>query len=624
MKLKFEHDYKSLTPFQNEYQKEYDLPDFFVLTGKNGSGKTQLFEMLKNGHAHIHGIEANFVLYYNYIDFIVADRDSVNEEDKKNSILSGYQNTKSNYISLIDEKFSSGLSKIDGWHTSSDKYFDNIEKYKENLEGSQTHYLEPQHDFFNAIDKEKVLLFLFRDKNDLKIQNILIEDANINNFSNLHNFDKVEKLILDIIKTIKKDDMELISEIQKIEEKYNKKIGEIDIQDIKTGVSFAIKDIVNPTTKWYEEFNNDRFEYFDEHGEKLEIEEWEKSKSKEPNPITIINSYLKTINFNYFLMVANPKTNMRGFSHYESDVVLVSERNQNSIRFADLSSGEQILFGLAVFLSEANDLSSKILLLDEIDATLHPSMAETVMQSIKSLCVDGLNMKVIMSTHSPSTVAYADDVCLIDNQSNEIIKSVEKQEALSVLSDGICLLNDAQIFYNIPEDRLNILTEGNNIQYFRKAIELIEPSLLDKVNFIEGIENRTGATNLTKYSAFVGLISELLSNAHFMIVLDNDGPNGEGQREFTKINSEMTEFNTNNITPYQLRENTNNTAVTIGVENLLPPQHITPDLFDQRGKLTGAGKQHLCTLAMGQTDPAFFAAFQPLIKEIEQVVETTQ
>ena len=71
-----------------------------------------------------------------------------------------------------------------------------------------------------------------------------------------------------------------------------------------------------------------------------------------------------------------------------------------------LSSGEKIL--MALCLASFNQLLGrrrpKLVLIDELDALLHPSMVTTLIAALKSLFVDH-GTRVIMATHSPMTVA---------------------------------------------------------------------------------------------------------------------------------------------------------------------------------------------------------------------------
>ena len=83
-----------------------------------------------------------------------------------------------------------------------------------------------------------------------------------------------------------------------------------------------------------------------------------------------------------------------------------------AVKPAELSSGERTILAIAISLfsgtrmSEAIELP-RLLLLDEADASLHPSMVQSLMQVIEDVFVRQYDVRVILSTHSPTTVALA-------------------------------------------------------------------------------------------------------------------------------------------------------------------------------------------------------------------------
>lgn len=112
------------------------------------------------------------------------------------------------------------------------------------------------------------------------------------------------------------------------------------------------------------------------------------------------------------------------------------------IQYTDLSSGEKIIISLAHCLYYANSKNStltlpKLLLLDEPDAPLHPSMARSFMNVIERVLVKEKNVKVIMTTHSPSSVVFAPEgsVYRLDRQPRKLTPCTTST-AVSLLTDG--------------------------------------------------------------------------------------------------------------------------------------------------------------------------------------------
>lgn len=117
------------------------------------------------------------------------------------------------------------------------------------------------------------------------------------------------------------------------------------------------------------------------------------------------------------------------------------------MRFGDLSSGEKVLMSFALCLYNASDARQKkrfprLLLLDEVDAPLHPSMVVSLLKTIQSVLVDEKGISVILTTHSPSTVALANEDSLYEmNPIGPQIDKCSKGEALSILTAGVPTLS---------------------------------------------------------------------------------------------------------------------------------------------------------------------------------------
>jgi ABC-type transport system involved in cytochrome c biogenesis ATPase subunit len=107
-----------------------------------------------------------------------------------------------------------------------------------------------------------------------------------------------------------------------------------------------------------------------------------------------------------------------------------------------LSSGERVIFMTATwsYFFNQSALASRaaLLLLDEPDAHLHPALTNTFLQVIRSELVERRGMRVIATTHSPSTVALTREGELFAMGTNEPrVKPVHtKWEAVSDLTSG--------------------------------------------------------------------------------------------------------------------------------------------------------------------------------------------
>jgi len=102
-------------------------------------------------------------------------------------------------------------------------------------------------------------------------------------------------------------------------------------------------------------------------------------------------------------------------------------------------------FAICLYYSEDNRQIApfpKLLLLDEIDAPLHPSMAKTLLDTVLHKLGDVQGLHVIMATHAPSTVAVApaDSIYVMKNGVPGLHKS-SKDEAISALTIGVPTLS---------------------------------------------------------------------------------------------------------------------------------------------------------------------------------------
>ena len=117
------------------------------------------------------------------------------------------------------------------------------------------------------------------------------------------------------------------------------------------------------------------------------------------------------------------------------------------MRFDDLSSGEKVLMSFALCLYNSQDgrkskTFPKLLLLDEVDAPLHPSMTRSLLNTIQNVLVRDKNVAVILTTHSPSTVALApEDAIYSMDPSGPRLDKVSKSAALSILTADVPTLS---------------------------------------------------------------------------------------------------------------------------------------------------------------------------------------
>lgn len=117
------------------------------------------------------------------------------------------------------------------------------------------------------------------------------------------------------------------------------------------------------------------------------------------------------------------------------------ENTDDEVNLTELSSGEKVLLSLVFHLysTQEKNVFPRLLLLDEPDAHLHPTMTQQFINVIKNVLVDKYNVRVIMTTHSPSTVVLSPDDSLFEmyHENPRIRKSYSKNNTVSLLTSGL-------------------------------------------------------------------------------------------------------------------------------------------------------------------------------------------
>ena len=237
----------------------------------------------------------------------------------------------------------------------------------------------------------------------------------------------------------------------------------------------------------------------------------------------------------------------------------------------NLSSGEQTLLALALAVYKARrSRLCRVLLLDEVDTSLHPSMTNQMLRALNGVFVDQKSMTVIMATHSASTVALApdDSVFLLKRGDQITLRQSTKPDAIEFLTEGFATLDGSlKLVSSLSADKTYIFTEGDNVAYLEKANTFFGN---DQIEMIKGIESVSGDSQLrTLFEFFIRI--EHPSNVFF--VWDCD----------VKYRLEAQ----NNTFPYVIAKNESNTKVLCGIENLLPEDAFEQQFYDVKPKKDG-------------------------------------
>ncbi|MGF1879078.1 ATP-binding protein [Photobacterium frigidiphilum] len=396
---------------------ETTLPKLVVLTGRNGSGKTHLLEAIKSG-----SIKSTLVVDPN-ADVLLFDWNSIIPKDTGIYHSSQYQTKRSTWFQQIRNHQENSLKQIQSqailWGIPS-KLCSSLNKLK--------------------TINEDVLINEFGDENKAKSTYSQLNQLLINSSRNIYS--QTQRSISDeVLKKAAplalKEEPELFLETSESKFFNNNKFlwGEVDAFQQAFGRLFSTyRDLIH---------QNDRLGKYPspENSDLKHLHEDEFIQEYGEAPWDFVNRILEVSNLD-FRVVAPP---LHEVSSYEPKLKKISKNIE--MKFQDLSSGEKVLMSFALCLYNASDERQqkhfpKLLLLDEIDAPLHPSMVLSLLKTIQKVLVDEKNVSVILTTHSPSTVALAPEETLFEmNPDGPSIDKVSSSRALSILTEGVPTLS---------------------------------------------------------------------------------------------------------------------------------------------------------------------------------------
>jgi len=576
-----------------------ELPDFTILTGLNGSGKTHLLKAIDKGHCQIDNIPSSSCKYYSLLEFKVSESGVLNSDqvDKKQAELWQHLNSqlrgKTNWMSHAKSRFNAAFLE-----TSKDTIID----HSKNLNFEEF-------DIWN-IDESEL-------KDDIKTK-ISTYNNSINDSIFRHpNFRKLPQF-QNLIKALKKckKPLHLISFD---DFKYNFIPSNNDANHLATSIGLIF-------TKYklaqYENFHNvcELISQSDDTGQINANVINEKFEQENPKPWVLFDEilneiYLSTGTSSVFdFSITNPNDvslKMNAWKNYTFQPQLIDRKTGGPRNFDELSSGEKVLLALAVSIYEAIDGYEfpRVFLLDEIDATLHPSMIKALIDTLINTFVKR-GTQIILATHSPTTVALAPEgaVHIVNKDAPEKkIKKSSNKNALTLITEGYATLSDGlSIFDEISKHKICIITEGKNSYIIEKAFRELGQEGISVLSCFQG---NTGKSQLKTLFQFFELVPH---STKVLFVWDCD------------VTFNLTEKN--NTYRYILPKNPKNTVAKKGIENMFPDSVFEGFLSrreDSRGNIINEfdlkRKSDFEKHIQENGTKADFSHFECLLKKIEEI-----
>jgi len=299
----------------------------------------------------------------------------------------------------------------------------------------------------------------------------------------------------------------------------------------------------------------------------------------------------------------------------------------------NMSAGENALiclFGEIVRQSDriwpngVSQIASGIVLIDEIDKHLHIRMQKDILPGLMQLFP---NIQFVISSHSPFISMGLEEndgtksrTQLIDLDNGGVISDLTITRVFAEGYDAMIEKNKQYrhlyeaIKAKEASTKLQIISEGHNIEHIKKAISVLDNALLSQVEF--PYSEKTGKEQLkTAYEALY------CSNpqTRYIFVWDCDFTN--------KSLSENEHF-----FKFIFEENTYNTKVKKGIENLYPAEmfasiHYTrkewEDEYGAKKSIQEFDKNAFLDTVKTDNDSLHFQNFWPLVEKTKSILMLT-
>lgn len=486
-----------------------DIPSFAVITGVNGVGKTQLLEVLRG--------QGGTVDHRGRLPIIA--REILSLGSPVNLVFS--ENTTQRSLSL------NGLIE---YVKNSDQRLVELRNLDQQIEYYQNHISSWRQRMAQTTDKVEHLQLE---------NNIRTHEEQIRNFQN-------QKLNFIIFA--------YEEELIRIARKLNKKVEDLTEDEIRL---FAIDNFeslttVDELTRFVANENQRYMRRVTYLSETHQDEEREMLVAHE-RPYQTINRIFRQYGFNYFDML-NPfpiDRKLNGEIRFQG-------KEGETVDYNSLSSGEQAIVQFVIW-SYGQDFRGNRLntmVLDEPDAHLHPSMCKMMVEIFSEMSakkeIGGGGIRIIITTHSPSTVAFTPEGSLFVMQreadNKRSIRPTTSEEAVEILSDGIFTFSRAMSQFtqlSSSQKQNLVFVEGKtDVKHFNKAMQMLGYNL--DVEFFD-------MHDATTLSNFITCTPARLFNKKSLIALfdcDREGNKGykgkdcgiEGVKEVTSEQSEGRSF----------------------------------------------------------------------------------
>ena len=602
MRLKLKKSYLSI-----KQMEEFDLPDFSVLVGRNGVGKTQLLDAVEKGFISVAGWAGQRI-----------EKFDMNSFQPKDSGRAGW----------ADSTFPQGTVMQYFAGTSGDAPVkvarDIFEKVLKDFGLDETE--EERHNFENVLREE------IKKLSDFQIFGDIQGNDTVSTYSRL-----ILREVLGNLKperggrgNVGNSPGVLVSLAMKLSRKLP---HELSAEDISRAARYEGNTIENQLSQIFTSYKVDQYAWAHTESETSEKSVQRLMAEYRENycpPWVTLREHLDQMRgasgdpelFNFeFSDPEKDRLIYTGHQQYAFEAKFTNLSTGDSYSVESLSSGEKILLSLclATFNKAMGRRQPALVLLDELDAVLHPSMISALIAGLKDMFVSN-GTRVIMATHSVTTVSMLEEgeiYRVMRTGGRVTVQPVGKAEAVSELSEGLATIDTGlRILASKDPKPITILTEGNNALHLKKWASLFYP---DQVGVFDGLPDKTGKNQLLTYGQ---LLDKMDVNSHFLIVWDCDA-----EAVAKKLSGELA--GSRKVTAFSFKEHENQIANN-GIENkydediLEDYTTIASDAatgHEISRSMSGQNKKDFAQHVVSEGTPEYFRHFGDLEEVVEKILE---
>ena len=609
MKIEIVRPYRSIDAIETA-----ELPDFAVLIGRNGAGKTQLLEALKAGDARIAEIDVADIELFDMHSFRSGNSNVGTRSSNKfaRATAGTYLNETADGPSLariageVFKTFADKITRVSG------------EESREEFIASLRAAVSQQPDFTIFPQSRP------GDSYEQALHDQVMEPLNTPQKSSKRGQKPTPPTSCGGNPAI------LVSMAMKLSGKLP---HELTADDIMLAGQYEGSIISNVVSEVFATYKVDQFIWAHK---RIETETkpyatiLAEYRERYPPPWDILRDALATMRtaagvdglFDFeFTDPDQYELNMANYEQFEFQTQMTNRTSGAQYELNSLSSGEKVLMALCLstFNQEIGRRRPKLLLLDELDAVLHPSMVSALVATLKELYV-ACGTRVLLTSHSPMTVAALaeTEIFHVARTGRKVrIGPTTKTDAIDELSEGIATVDAGLRIATFDKARVTILTEGNNALHLKRWVELNFPK---DVRVFDQLSQHTNKSQLLSYGRLLASMDPI---THFVIVWDCDAV-----EEAQTLRNELQQGA--KVAPFAFATRQDNRITGRGIENNYEESVLERFVItktDSTGRLLGrdfckSRKREFAEHVRQCGTPEYFVHFEELRKFVSDILTT--